>query len=270
MSTNDQFNTTWRKVASTIYKKPTDSKIFGGVEFDVTELEKYITQKRKEGLKITLTHFFVLVLARALKTEIPEFNTYIRRGKNITRPSIDAAVSVLQASGQMTTIIVPNADGLTYDDLESLMNEEIVKSRKGRDKGTAENKDFLAKLPWPFRNWFFSIYRTMTIKWGISMPGLGLSANSFGSFMVSNIGSLGLDYGFPALLPSSNLSFVLVMGGIQKKPVVIDDEIVIRRMMSVSIVFDHRTADASHGARLFKYIKYAVKHPQDYEKLPVT
>ncbi len=97
------------------------------------------------------------------------------------------------------------------------------------------------------------------------MPVLGLSANSFGSFAVTNIGSLGLDYGFPALLPTSNVAFVLVMGGVQKKPVVIDDEIAIRRMMAVTIVFDHRIADASHGAKLFRYIKYAVKNPEILE-----
>jgi len=265
MADFDQFNTVWRKTASTIYQKPVDSKIFGGVEFDVTELEKYISQQRKEGNKITLTHFFVLVLARAVKTEIPEFNTYVRRGRIIHRPTIDAGVSVLQADGAMSSIIVSNADKLNISELEAFMNDEILRSRKGNENGTMQNKNFLARLPWPLRNWFFSFYKTLTIKWGISMPVIGLTANSFGSFMVTNIGSLGLDYGFPALLPTSNVSFVLVMGGIKKKPVVIDDEIVIRRMMSVTIVFDHRTADASHGAKLFKFIKHSVRHPEEFE-----
>ena len=211
MDTTDQFNTTWRKVASTIYKKPVDSKIFGGVEFDITELERYISRKRKEGLKITLTHFFVLVLSKAVRAEIPEFNVYVKRGKIIPRPSIDAAVSVLQADGSMSSIIVTKADELSYSSLESFMNEEILKSRKGSENGTMQNKNALVKLPWPFRNWLFRIYKTLTIDWGISMPGIGLSANSFGSFMVTNIGSLGLDYGFPALLPTSNFSFVFVM-----------------------------------------------------------
>jgi pyruvate dehydrogenase E2 component (dihydrolipoamide acetyltransferase) len=128
-----------------------------------------------------------------------------------------------------------------------------------------QSKNILARLPWPFRNWFFNIYKILTINWGLYTPVLGVSANSFGSFMVTNIGSLGLDYGFPALLPTSNISFVLAMGGIQKKPVVIEDEIVIRRMMSVTIVFDHRLADASQGAQLMRCIKYAIKHPEEFE-----
>ena len=43
MNSQDNLNTNWRKVASTIYRKPTDSKIYGTVELDVTEIEKYIT-----------------------------------------------------------------------------------------------------------------------------------------------------------------------------------------------------------------------------------
>ena len=47
MNSDEQFNTPWRRVASTIYKKPTDSKILGGVELDVTDLESFISEKRR-------------------------------------------------------------------------------------------------------------------------------------------------------------------------------------------------------------------------------
>ena len=77
-----------------IYRKPVDSKIYGAVEIDVTELEKYISEKRREGIKTTLTHLMTLIMGRALKYEVPELNTYIRRGKVVPREQIDAMVSV--------------------------------------------------------------------------------------------------------------------------------------------------------------------------------
>ncbi len=266
MDNNEQFNTTWRKVASAIYKKPVDSKIFGSVEVDVTNLEKFVSEKRKEGVKITLTHIFVLIISRAFQSEVPQFNTYLRRGKIVARPSIDANVTVLQADGSMTSVKIDNSNTLTLKELELKLNEEIVKSRKGSENETMQNKNFVAKLPWPFRNWFFYIYRTLIINWGLSFPILKLGPNSFGSFVITNIGSLGLDSGFPALLPTSNVSLVFVMGGIQKKPVVVNDEIVIRRMMTLNVVFDHRIADASHGATLFKFIKQMIKNPEELER----
>lgn len=258
-------NTNWRKAASTIYKKPIDSKIYGQVDLDVTDLEQFVNNKREEGLKITLTHIFVLLISRGLKTEVPELNAYIRRGKVIARPSVDAMVSVLKSNGEMSSIKVPDADTMNLETLANFMNNEILKSRKGDENSTMQSKNILSAVPWPFRNWVFSIYKTLTITWGINTPGLGIKSDSFGSFVLTNIGSIGLDTGYPALLPSSNVAFVLVMGGIKKKPVVINDQIVIRRIMSVSVVMDHRVVDASHAGRMLQFFKSQIKTPEVLE-----
>lgn len=263
MISSENLNTDWRKVASTIYQKPVDSKIFGQSEIDVTDLEEFISRQRKNGLKITLTHIFALIVGRCLKTQTPELNTYIRRGKIKSRPSIDAMVSVLKADGGMGSVKIEHVDSLSLKEIEQVLKEEINKSRKGDENQNMKKKDVLASIPWPFRSWFFKLYSLFTIRWGMSIPGLGISPLSFGSFVLTNIGSIGLDTGYPALLPSSNVAFVFVMGGIQKKPVVINDEVVIRRMMSITVVIDHRLADASHGGKLLRFIKDAIRKPEE-------
>ena len=83
MDNKIEYNSNWRKVASTIYKKPIDSKIFGMVELDVTELERYVAEKRKEGVKTTLTYLITQIIGRGIRQEVPELNTYVRR-KNYT------------------------------------------------------------------------------------------------------------------------------------------------------------------------------------------
>jgi pyruvate/2-oxoglutarate dehydrogenase complex dihydrolipoamide acyltransferase (E2) component len=242
-----------------------DSKIFGSVEIDVTDLEEYINEKRKEGLKITLTHIFILIVARALKNEVPELNTFIRRGNVIKRENVDAMVSVLIDETQLGSVKIKDADTLTLSGLAAVMQEEIKKSRTGRESKTMRMKGFLAKIPWPFRIWVFKLVRRITIDWGLRIPALGLSAESFGSFIVTNIGSIGLDMGYPALFPTANVAIVFVMGGISKKPVVVDDQVVIRRMMSLGAALDHRVVDAVHGGKLFKYIKQEIKNPSVLE-----
>jgi pyruvate dehydrogenase E2 component (dihydrolipoamide acetyltransferase) len=263
MDTDNQLNNDWRKISGVIYKKPVDSKIFGEVELDVTHLEEYISAQRKKGIKITLTHVFTLIVARCLKNEVPALNAYVRRGRVVQRASVDAMVSVLQGDGSMGTVKIPNADTMNVGQIADFLNNEIQNARKGNENGTSGPKKLVASIPWPFRNWFFSFYKWFVINLGFSLPGTGLNPNSFGSFIISNIGSLGLETGYPALMPSSNVAFVLVLGGVKKKPVVVDDEIVPRRIMSLSIVLDHRVVDASHGGKLFRYIKQFVKHPED-------
>lgn len=268
MNSTVNYNTNWRKVASTIYKKPIDSKIYGTVELDVTDLEKYISKKRKEGVKTTLTYILTLIIGRAIREEVPELNTFVKRGKIVQREQVDATVSVLLPGGQMGSVKVENADQLTIAELSDGMAKKISDSRKGDENDTMQSKSLLANIPWPFRNWFFKIYHTVTIKWGISLPGLGLDSNSFGSYVVSNIGSVGLDTGYASLLPSSNVSVVWILGSIVKKPVVVNDEIVPRRILALSATLDHRVVDGSHGGRVFRLIKYYIKHPEELEVKP--
>ncbi len=262
------YNSNWRKVASTIYKKPTDSKIYGIVELDVTDLEKYVAQKRKEGLKTTLTYIISLIIGRAIREEVPELNTYVKRGKIVQREHVDGMVSVLLPGGQMGTVKIEDADKQTIQEITDEIAKRIRDSRKGDENDTMQSKSLLANVPWPFRKWLFRLYRTITIDWGISIPGLGLDSHSFGSYVVSNIGTVGLDTGFGSLLPSSNVSLVFILGSIIKKPAIVNDEVVPRRIMMLSATLDHRVVDGSHGGKLFRAIKRMVKNPEILEEKP--
>lgn len=268
MKPSETFNTAWRKTASTIYKKPVDSKILGSVEIDITDLEIYIQTQRKAGVKITLTHFFLLATARAIKDEVPELNTYLKRGNIYAYPQIDATVSVLMNNGEMGSVKMRNIDAYNLAELADYLRKEIQTAQKGDD--TSKNqKEALAHIPWPLRGYVYRIIRYITVHLGLSIPFLGLSANNFGAFFLSNIGSIGLDIGYPALFPSANVSFVLIMGGVSKKPWVVNNEIVPRTVMTLGAALDHRVIDASHGGKLFKYLKKVIANPELLEK-PLT
>ena len=189
-------------------------------------------------------------------------NAYVKRGKIARRPQIDAMISVLLKDGHMGSVKIENTDKLDLKELADKISVQINQSRKGNENETMQSKNIIAFLPWPLRSWLFFLYRKITIDWGLSLPFLGLNSNSFGSYVISNIATLGLESGYGALLPSSNVAFVVVIGGVIKKPVVVNDQIVPRKMMMLSVTLDHRVVDASHGGKLFRFVKYMIKHPE--------
>lgn len=270
MKTTLDLNNNWRKVASAMYKKTSDSKILGMAEVDVTDLEAYVAQKRKNGIKVTLTHVLTLAAARALKYEVPELNTYVMRGKIVKRPQIDAVVSVLLEGSEMGSVKIPNADQVTLDESVDIMVAQIKDARVGIENKTMDMKARLATIPWPFRNWILNTLRYISLTWGVSIKKFGLTPNSFGSFVVSNVGTLGLDLGFPSLMPISNISFVLMLGAVHKRPWVVNDEVVPRKIMWLGSALDHRVCDGSHGGRLFRYLKYIIQNPHLLETKPET
>ena len=68
-----------------------------------------------------------------------------------------------------------------------------------------------------------------------------------GTFTITNVGPLG----GTALVPTINYPEVAIlgMGKVQEKPVVRDGEIVIRKILPLSLAFDHRVADGADAAR---------------------
>jgi 2-oxoglutarate dehydrogenase E2 component (dihydrolipoamide succinyltransferase) len=52
------------------------------------------------------------------------------------------------------------------------------------------------------------------------------------------------------------------MHKIEKRPVVIDDQIVIRPMMYVALSYDHRVVDGREAVTFLKRIKECVENPE--------
>ena len=81
-----------------------------------------------------------------------------------------------------------------------------------------------------------------------------------GTFTISNGGVYGSLLSTPILnLPQSA---ILGMHKIEKRPVVIDDQIVIRPMMYVALSYDHRMVDGREAVTFLKRIKECVENPE--------
>jgi 2-oxoglutarate dehydrogenase E2 component (dihydrolipoamide succinyltransferase) len=80
-----------------------------------------------------------------------------------------------------------------------------------------------------------------------------------GSFTISNAGSFGSLLSTPILNPPQ--SAVLGMHNILKRPVVVNDEIVIRPMMYIALSYDHRIIDGKEAVLFLVHIKESLEDP---------
>jgi pyruvate dehydrogenase E2 component (dihydrolipoamide acetyltransferase) len=81
-----------------------------------------------------------------------------------------------------------------------------------------------------------------------------------GSITLTNMGSYGEGIFFPII--NSPEICIVGTGKVMKKPVVVNDEIVIRPMMWVTLTFDHRVLDGVPAAKLLKEIKDMIETPE--------
>ncbi len=80
-----------------------------------------------------------------------------------------------------------------------------------------------------------------------------------GTFSISNGGVFGSLMSTPILNPPQ--SAILGMHKIEKRPVVVNDQIVIRPMMYVALSYDHRLIDGEHAVKFLVAIKEMVEDP---------
>ncbi len=80
-----------------------------------------------------------------------------------------------------------------------------------------------------------------------------------GTFTITNGGVFGSLLSTPILNPPQ--SAILGMHSIQKRPVVVNDEIVIRPMMYLALSYDHRIVDGQGAVTFLKTIKELLENP---------
>jgi len=251
----DQFNTPWRVTSAAIYTTPTDSRVYGTLDIDVTDAKRFMQEKREAGVKITMVHLATAVLARAVAFDVPEMNCFIRRGAVVGRERLDVMVPVAMGGEGVTSVIVKDAHARTVTSIAEEISGKARRARGGEESKAAKNKYLLNRIPWPLRRPAFRLLKWITVDMGLEIKGLGLSANSFGSFVVSDIGSHGLATGMTALMPAAKVPAVIVLGKIEEKPVVRNGEIVIRTILPLTGTFDHRIVDGAQIGKLARGIK---------------
>lgn len=80
-----------------------------------------------------------------------------------------------------------------------------------------------------------------------------------GTFTITNYGSIGGHFGIPII--NYPEAAILGLGRVVKKPIVRDDEIVIAKVLPLSLSYDHRTIDGASGSRFLNVLKELLSDP---------
>jgi 2-oxoglutarate dehydrogenase E2 component (dihydrolipoamide succinyltransferase) len=89
---------------------------------------------------------------------------------------------------------------------------------------------------------------------------IGVQDLQGGTFTITNGGVFGSLLSTPILNPPQ--CAILGMHTIQKRPVVVDDQIVIRPMMYLALSYDHRLIDGREAVQFLIRVKESVEHPE--------
>ena len=222
--------------------------IYGLLEVDVTVARQFIADHKAEtGEALSFTGYLAYCVACAVD-EDKTVQAYLKGRKQLVIfDDVDVAMPVeRQIGGTRAPMvhIIRRANQKTF--LEIHQEIRTVQSQSvPHNKGFAPGILFFMRLPWPVPQLFGTILRAVTHR-----DPAETTVRLAGTVGVTAVGMFGKRSGW-GLVPMVQ-SLGLVVGGIARKPAIVDDRIEPREMLSLTVVFDHDVVDGAPAARFVR------------------
>ena len=256
----------WRKIAAATWSNPKDPQIFGDLEVDGTAALSFVEDARDAtGVRVTMTHMVGKALAVAFG-ENPDLNVRLYRGHFIQRETVDIFFIVSAEKGlELSGVKVRDADGKPVVEIARELSQRSDRIRTGQDAEFGKTKTNLGRTPhWALPS-MLRFAAWLTVDRDIDLKRFGLPRQAFGSAMVSSVGMFGIQHAYAPLSPYYRIPMLVLVGEVAKKPVVVEDKVEIRPMVSSAATLDHRYLDGYHAARLARSFRAYLEDPKRFE-----
>lgn len=242
--------------------------------FEITHIERYIRQKRKEGLTdFGLTHVLLAAYVRGV-AKYPQLNRFISGQKVYSRGNDIQYCMVVKKDMSIespdTSFKVHLSPYDTAVDVYNKMNaavEEVKKSME-LDSNLDNLIGYLNMVPsivLKFLVWLLKLLDYFGL-----LPGFLLELSPFhGSLFFTSMGSLGIRPIYHHLYDFGNLP-VFGAFGCKRRAVEVqeDGSLVQKKYIDMKFTLDERIVDGYYYAVFFKYYRSLLRHPEILDNPP--
>lgn len=259
----------FRRIAIGTWKTAYDPSVYGSLTLRMEKALQYRDEFReKTGRRVTLTHMMARAVAGVLEV-MPDANAILRWNRIYVRKDIGvffqvALKDVDTGEIDLSGATVKDANEKSLLEVFDEFKATVDKVRSGNDKELEGTRSTFKKIPFFLLNRIINTLGFLLYTLNLDLRFLGVPQDAFGSVMVTNIGSLGLEEAYVPLVPYSRVPLLIAMGEVCRSPIVRDEEIVIEDTMRVFCTFDHRILDGSHAAKMSKTLRAWFEDPYEH------
>ena len=220
--------------------------------------------RARSGQRLTVTQLVGKAAADALRRH-PEANVLLRWNRPWLRRRVSVCVLVMQPGPtgrvDLTTAVVHDADALSLMGFAAAMEECVQRVRQRRDAAIERGKRHSSFIPMGL---MFEALRWLSFVWytlNVDLAWLGMPSDPFGSVALSNVGSLGLERAWLAMIPYTRVGLCLAPGAVRDAPVLEGTAPVPGKVMSLTCTYDARLFDVELVSRVLGHIRAALEDP---------
>lgn len=257
----------FRKMMPYIMRGRNESVVYFDSYINAEPVLEYIDKAREKGdLNVDLTHCVVGALAIGFH-ENPKMNRYVVGRRLYQRDGVHITFSMKrgklerEAKVAINKLEVPATEN--FAELAARMNQNIQVERSDTKTYVDKELDLLMLLPRPILRGAVAFFRQLDY-YGL-LPASFIKGDAmFASGVVANLGSLNMGAGYHHLYEWGTASLFLMVGKVEEKPVVIDGEITIQKVLHIRYSYDERIDDGLNARFGIDSVKNALEHPFEY------
>lgn len=244
-----------------------DSDVYINQKMDVTELVKYIEEKKIKDKELTYFHAFVTLIGKTIYNR-PLLNRFVINKTQYDRKDVSigfvAKVDYNDESKEMMSLIKIDKDD-NLDKLKDKLKKSVSKIRKDEKSSTNGIVSIVGKLPKFILNIIVSIVKFMDRH--DLLPNSLIEENIyFSSVLVSNLGSIKSGAIYHNLTDFGTNSILCTIGEIKDELVLINGKQEIRKMCEFGINIDERIADGVYFVKSVKLMQDILNNPKSLEE----
>ena len=243
-----------------------EAEVYISKKIDVSDLVKYMENKRKDNKEITYFHLFSTAVAKLVYNK-PYLNRFIMGSNKYERNEVTlsfVAKTKFEDDAKELLKVIKIEDDDNVDTISKKIFGSVRKIRSNKISHTDDFVNSLGKLPGMVMSiivWFVKKLDRFDL-----LP-KSLTENSIyhSSVLISNLGSIHCDGIYHNLTNFGTNSILLTIGEIKEEACVIDGKIDKRYICDFGITLDERIADGVYFAKSLNLLEYILNNPSMLE-----
>jgi pyruvate/2-oxoglutarate dehydrogenase complex dihydrolipoamide acyltransferase (E2) component len=259
----------FRKIALGTWQTTYDPSVYGTLELRMDDAMRYITDFReKTGRKLTVSHLMAKAAAMVL-AECPDANAIVRWNRVYLRKRIGIFFQVVmtdegKGKEDLSGATLYDVERKSLAEIHDEFHDKVAMVRARKDPALEKTRKTFLGIPYFLLNRFMKMLSFLSFTLNLNLKRFGVPQDPFGSMMITNIGTLGLDTAYVPLVPYSRVPILLATGVVKEKAIVVDGRVEVGRVMAVNATFDHRLIDGFHAATMSRVLRQWIENPYEH------
>ena len=269
----------WRKIAMATWQPRKDPIIWATLDVDAENLTSYIDDVRAAtGQHVTPMDLVGRASGKVFEA-LPGLNGRVVFGNFLPSPTIDAffvvslrtdpTTGAAAAATDLSGTVVRRVNEKTPWEIAAEIADKANRIRHNRDPSFKQAKSVAKALPPVMLGPLMDFIGFITEGLQLPLPPLGIQARPYGSALISNVGTYGLDSAAAPWPTFCHVPIGILMGAVTDKVVARGGKPVVRPMLPLTIGLDHRFVDGYQAATMSRVFREYLAEPGSFDPVPV-